>query len=81
LFGYNSKENYLVVKAREGGIDLRLKEIGIVCEGKKLLPVGNYRPGKYVTIADHFGKRGFIDIGSMRIKKKDGKRLFEKKTG
>lgn len=81
LFGYNSKVNYLVGKIRGGEMDLILKEIEIICEGEKLWQVGNNRPGKFVTIADPVKKRGSTEIGSMRIEKTAGKRLFGKKTG
>ena len=65
LFGYNPHVNYLVATVWPDRIELELKEISIVNEGRRLWQMGTNRPHEKVSITNEVKKRGFTTVKTI----------------
>lgn len=59
--------NYLVTTVHPDHIDLELKEIAIVNEGRRLWQMGDERPLAKVRISDQDKQKGFVTIGTATL--------------
>lgn len=81
LIGYNTRTNYLRVRASPEQLELELKEIDVAPSGDHLWQPGNNRPLEQVTISDSVRRRGFLPVGRLLVDKSDGQKVFRDLQG
>ena len=82
LIGRTNKPNYMVVTVHKDRLELDIKEIDLINGEGRLWQKNKSRgPWNTITITEARKKQGFTSIGTVTIKKQDGKKSFESITG
>ena len=81
LFGYNEEAHYLVAHVSDHEMQLELKWLPLELGGRRLMQSAGNEPREYVTVTPENKKKGFYSVGSMTLRKENGRKQFLRKTG
>jgi len=80
LIGYNTRINYMVVRASKHKIEFELKEINILPQGEHLWQVQKNRPLENISISKEDKAKGFYTVGTATLDKTKVKQ-FQNRDG